>query len=153
MHPKAHTMQNLFPRDRFLSVDLIKIAQSSESDCTDDENEIEIELDLGHNSTLTLCFPSQHLGIEKIPIQILEILSQLNHIDNIVQCSCENSANASSMPLNNHQHIPSIIYLEHNGTIFIDYWGINVNNQWSVYLGKRDDTWIPFKDSELNQQL
>jgi hypothetical protein len=144
-------MQNLFPHDRFLAVDLIKVAQSSDSECT--ENEIEVELDLGHNSSLTLCFPNQNSGDDNIPAQILEVISQLNQIDNMVQCACENLASASPMPFNNHQHIPSIIYLEPNGTIFIDYWGMSVNTQWSVYLGKRDGKWIPFMDSELTEKL
>jgi hypothetical protein len=144
-------MQNLFPRDRFLTVDLVAIANSSDSDCRD--NEIEVGLNLGQNSSLTLCFPGLDSENDGIPDQIVEILTQFNQIDNIVQSSCEKFAHASSLPANNHQFVPAIIYLEPDGTVFIDYWGISVNTQWPVYLGKRDDKWIPFQDLNLTNQL
>jgi hypothetical protein len=144
-------MKDLFPRDRFLSMDLIAIANSSSVDYTD--NEFEIELNLGQGSSLSLCFPGPNSNDHKIPTQLLEILSQFNQIDNSVQSFCENLANNSSISLNNHQFFPSIIYLESDGTIFIDYWGTSVNNQWSVYLGKLNDQWLAFKDENLVHSL
>ncbi len=141
---------NHFPQNRFAKKDLIYLVHTSE--WVEDGNEINIELNLASH-ILTLCFMSSLLNNDKIPNSLLEILFQFNDIDNIVQLACEKNAACSPSAATNYQYQPAVIYLQENGIPFIDYWGLRVNNQWSVFLAKHNGRWLPFKDEARKSQL
>ncbi len=110
------------------------------------------EYDDGANTVFSVVYP-QEWAAGELPAVVREVLAQLNALDNAVQNFWAQRALQSAADYRSFLFELGVIWFERNGMILLDYWAVEVNMQWAVYLQKSDAIWQIYQDEACETLL
>ena len=155
---RKHYLNRDFPLNRFQAADWPAWLASARWQPIDDIGHRGMSITIPQdNGEFAFDLPAAWVKNNTLPPLLLDILTQLNDIDNIMQQSCRRLAKRHKRHSREYELYlfdpPDALYVTQGGVPYLDYTATRVNKSFRAYLKQSGGKWLPYYDEACTKPL
>ena len=155
---RKHYLNRDFPLNRFQAADWSAWLASARCQPIDDIGHRGMSITIPQdNDEFAFDMPAAWVKNNTLPPLLLDILTQLNDIDNIMQQSCRRLAERHKQHSREYELYlfdpQDALYVTQGGVEYLDYTATRVNKSFRAYLKQSGGKWLSYYDEACTKPL